>query len=197
MRKILVLAIVLMPAIAFAQYAPPPPPPGGGGGGYYAQPPQETPGIHRRGFLIGFSLGAGTMNCSECADSDALSGPGLDIHLGGMIAPNLAIMFDGWGVGHAFDGGTIVHVMDTAAVQAWVMPQFWIKGGIGAGQLRINFDNGQSAESDTGLGLFGAAGFEVFQGYSFALDLQLRLGTVKYDGGSVNMGAITVGANWY
>ena len=198
MRKILVLALVLLPAIAFAQYAPPPPPPGGGGGGYYA-PPAPEPGIHRRGFLIGFSLGGGTMNCSNCNDSDALSGVALDIHLGGMIAPNLAIMFDGWGVAHSFDGGgTLVHVMDTAAVQAWVMPQFWIKGGVGAGQLRINDDNGNSvATSETGLGLFGAAGFEVLQGSSFALDLQLRLGTVKYDGGSVNMGALTVGANWY
>jgi len=197
MRMILVVAFVLAPTVALAQYAPPPPPPPSGPG-YYA-PVQQPVGIQRSGFVFGFSLGAGSFNCDSCSDADALSGVGLDIHLGGMITPTVALMFDGWGVGHPLDGGgNIIHVMDTVAVQGFVSPQFWIKGGVGAGQLSISDDRGDTvARSDTGFGVFGAAGFEVFQGSRFALDLQLRLGTVKYDGGSVNMGALTVGANWY
>ncbi len=198
MRMILLVALVLAPTMAFAQYAPPPPPPPGGPG-YYAPPPAPPPGIHRSGFVIGFSLGGGSFNCDSCTDSDALSGVALDIHLGGMVAPNIAVLFDGWGVAHPIDGGgTITHVMDTGAVQAFLGNNFWIKGGLGIGQLRLSDDsNNTVAQSETGFGMFGAAGFEVFQGSSFALDLQLRLGAVKYDGGSVNMGALTVGANWY
>ena len=205
--KLLAIVFVLCgwASTAAAQYGapppPPPPPPSGGAPGYYQQPvyAQPAPGIHRSGFLIGFSLGGGSFNCDTCSDDSALSGFGLDIHLGGMISPTVGVMFDGWGVAHPLEGGgNIVHVMDTAAVQAWISPQFWLKGGLGIGQLSISDDNGQRvAESETGFGGFAAAGFELYQGSTFALDIQGRIGSVKYDEVSVHMGALTVGLNWY
>src|SRR5436190_7129834 len=105
MRNLLVAVLVVTPTIALAQPgAAPPPPPPPGGGGYYAAPTAPV-GIQRRGFVIGFSLGGGTMNCGDCPDDSALSGVALDLHLGGMLTPQLALMFDGWGVAHPFDGG--------------------------------------------------------------------------------------------
>jgi hypothetical protein len=192
MRTFLIVALLLVPATAFAQYAPPPPAPG------YYQPSAPPPGIHRSGFIIGFSLGGGAMNCGACSSDSALSGVALDIHLGGMLTPTLALMFDGWGVAHPIDGGTIVHVMDTVALQAWLSNEFWLKGGLGAGQLSVSDSNGNTvARSETGFGAFGSAGLELFQGQHFAFDVQLRLGSVKYDSGSVHMGALVAGFNWY
>src|SRR5882672_4331512 len=170
MRILLLIALVLLPASAAAQYAaPPPPPPGAPGPGYYAPPP-APPGIQRSGFVIGFSLGGGSMNCDSCSSSSSLSGVALDIHLGGMLSPTLALMFDGWGVAHPLDGGgSIVHVMDTVALQAWLNQQFWLKGGLGAGQLSVSDSAGNTvAKSDSGLGVFGAGGFEIYQGSRFA-----------------------------
>jgi len=98
---------------------PPPPPPSGYPPPPPAQPP-EPDGIHRSGFIIGFSLGWGSISCSSCPDGDSLSGAAVDIHLGGMLAPNVALMFDGSGIGHTIDGsGTLTHVVDTLAVQVW------------------------------------------------------------------------------
>ena len=187
--------ILLIPAIAAAQpgaYAPPPPQPG-----YYAQPVAAAPAV-RRGFLIGFSLGGGSITCDECTDS--LDGLALDIHLGGMITPQLALMFDGMGVAHSFDegGGTLVHVVDTFAAQYWVTPQFWIKGGVGIGRLSVSDADGeQVAASETGSAAMFGIGYELVSSRTFALDLQLRGAVAHYDGGDIQMGSLNLGLNWY
>lgn len=186
--------LVLIPTVAAAQpgYAPPPPPPPAPG--YYAPAPSAPPGRH--GFLIGFSLGAGSMTCDGCDD---LSGVALDIHLGGMLNPRLGLMFDGTGVAHSFEGGgTLIHVVDTVAAQYWVTPQLWIKGGIGIGRLSLNdADGNEVLASETGGAVMGGVGYEVLQGRSFALDVQLRASAAKYDETTISMGSLTLGLNWY
>jgi hypothetical protein len=198
------VALCALSSSAFAQYAPqpappPPPPPGYGPGpapGYYPPPP---PGIQRHGFTIGFSLGGGSFNCDTCADKDAFEGFALDIHLGAMIGPRAAIMFDGWGVSHNLDGGSFTHVINTGALQFWVGPKVWLKGGIGIGRLSLSNDKGQTvAESENGAAVMFAGGFEVYQGQTFAMDLQLRGGAASYsDADGIVMGSINLGFNWY
>jgi hypothetical protein len=203
LRRILVKLIaslaLLVPSIAAAQpgaYGPPPPPPPPG---YYAQPVgAPAPSPERRGFLIGFSLGGGSITCDECNES--LSGIALDIHLGGMITPQLALMFDGMGVAHTLEGGggTLINVVDTIAAQYWVSPQFWIKGGIGVGRLSVSDSDGEEvAASETGSAAMIGAGYELVSSRTFALDLQLRGAVAHYDGTDVQMGSLNLGLNWY
>jgi hypothetical protein len=190
---------LLVPAVAAAQpgaYAPPPPPPPPPG--YYAQPVAAPAPPARRGFLIGFSLGGGSITCEECTDS--LDGVAVDIHLGGMVTPRLALMFDGMGVAHSFEegGGTLIHVVDTFAAQYWVTPRFWIKGGIGIGRLSVNDADGEEvAASETGSAAMFGIGYELMSSRTFALDLQLRGAVAHYDEGDIQMGSLNLGFNWY
>jgi hypothetical protein len=184
---------------AAAQYGPgghpPPPPPGyGPPPAHHAPPP---PGIHRSGFIIGFSLGGGSMipDCSEC---DSLNGPAFAIHLGGMVAPNLALMWDGSGVAKhdEYIDATLVNAVNTFAVQYWPTSMVWIKGGIGFGRLTLS-SRSDRLESDTKPAVLAAAGVEVLQTRSFALDLSVRLVPVFYDDFTLTNASLNLGFNWY
>jgi hypothetical protein len=180
----------------------PPPPPAYAPQPYAPQPyaPQpEPPGIHRSGLVIGFSLGAGTIGCSDCTNSDSLNGVAVDLHIGGMLSPNVALMFDGSAVVHSLEGGgTLTHVVDTLAVQVWVNERLWLKGGLGIGQLSVS-DNESSSmvRSDTRAAAMLALGVELLQGRSSALDLQLRGAATSFSDATLTNGSILIGYSWY
>lgn len=225
-----VLGALLVPALAFAQpaaqpvgavpaYAPPPPP------GYAMPPgpPKAPGGFHDRAsrLALGFSVGLGKMQvddsdvaCSGC-DGDPLSFEA-DVHLGWMMSPRLALMFEAQGVGQTIaDNGTFTDtlVQSTAMVgaQYWLTPQLWLKGGIGAAQLTVTRDDGFStANSDSldGAAVMGAVGYEVMSARNFAIDVQARLTGGTYKDGTTNLDgstsdtnltttSVSVGFNWY
>jgi hypothetical protein len=211
-------AALLMTTNAFAQPgapapAEPPPPPsaGPGGSGYYAQPPMKGPRFHhRRGLSIGFGFGVGGMSADsgpiDCIDCDyEPAAVGFDFHIGGMINPRLALLFEVWGTGQqvtAAGDEVLVQTMVMAAIQYWVTPQLWIKGGIGASHLSLSVDDGYANDSvdiDDGGGVMGAIGYELLSGPRFAVDLQLRLGSASYDGinDQIQSGLVQIGFNWY
>ncbi|MFT3693943.1 MAG: hypothetical protein QM831_12430 [Kofleriaceae bacterium] len=201
--KLIVLAVLLaIPGLASAQgYY------GGGGGGGYAEPG----GFHHRvGRLAwGFSVGLGGMhddgsgitNCDNCGNAAVLE---VDGHIGGVIAPRLAILFevqanartvhsDAYG-----DDTVLTQSAAMAAVQYWLLPQLWIKGGLGVAGLQadnsyVTYDYG------TGLALMASAGVELLSARWFAVDLQARIIDGAYNSGSdhVTSGTIGVGFNWY
>lgn len=197
LASLLSTLLVSTAAPAAAQPVPPPGPPGAG-----APPPTSADlgTVDRRGFIIGFSLGAGSFTLADCSSCEALNGVGFDLHLGGMLTPRLALMWDGSGVVHPMDGGgSVTHALSAVALQYWVTPRVWIKGGLGAGQLSVADDEGDTiAESETGGGVLLAGGVEIAQTRSFALDLQLRASAVTYsDADTIAMASVGLGFNWY
>lgn len=153
--------------------------------------------VERRGFLIGFGIGGGSMSFSE---SDVLDGggPAIELHIGGMLGPRTALMFDDFGVGQTFEDtdATLTSAIGSAAVQHWVAPRVWLKAGIGAGGLRVS--NGTlSISSDPGFGVMGGVGFEMVQRTKFVLDLQARLSTASISEERVGNFGILLGCNWY
>ena len=206
LRLVVLSAVLVVPAIASAQPGgPPPPPPPGYGGGYYAGPP---PG--RYGLTLGVGLGIGGMdsdsNLAQCFDCDYEPGAvGFDFHIGGMINPQMAALFELWAHGQAIDStgaNVLTQTMLMGAIQYWLSPQFWLKGGLGISALDVQYDDGYYVEEDSidqGLAIMGAAGFEVFHSTPFSCDLQLRLGSGSYDGigEQVNVGMLGIGLNWY
>jgi hypothetical protein len=198
-----VLLLAAGTAAAQPGYGPPPPPPPGYG--YYPPPPTE-----RMGLTLGFGLGIGGMDsdsnlaaCRGC-DYDPAAG-GFWFHIGGMINPHLAGLFELWLMGQQVDAGgttTLYQSMVMGAIQYWLTPQFWLKGGIGFAGLQVQYADGYYYDEEdlgTGLALMGAAGFEILHSTEFAIDLQLRLGSGNYDGidEQVNVAMFGIGFNWY
>ncbi len=166
----------------------------------YAQPGYTMAPAVRQGFLIGFALGGGSMNCQDCPDEDALKGLGLEFHIGGLLTPSLGLMFDGSGISHQFeDEASLVQAVSTIAVQFWVVPQFWLKVGFGRGQLSATGKQGEMIwESESGSAALFALGFEIIHSDTFGLDIQLRGATVEYDHyDTFTNGSLLLGANWY
>jgi hypothetical protein len=207
-KSLLVLAILAAPGLAAAQgyYG------GGPGGGPGYGPPPVPGGFHNReGRLAwGFSLGLGYMNengdrvsCTGC-DSTPVTGE-VDFHIGGMINPRLAILFELQGnvqqiALDANNDATLTQTLVMGAVQYWVTPQLWLKGGLGVAHLDVN-DNvsGETIPQADGLGLMGGIGYELLSARNFAVDLQGRLTEGSYNGASdhITSGTIGVGLNWY
>lgn len=203
-KSLFILAIVCAPALASAQ-------------GYYGNGGQGSGNPygfhHRMGRLaFGFGLGLGFMHddgsgitsCDNC-DFKPYAFEA-DIHLGGMITPRFALMFEGQGNlqtidrASGFDGGNTTLTQGAAMIagQFWVIPQLWLKGGLGFSHLQVDNDF-FTDDLGGGLALMAAAGFEVFSARNFAIDIQGRLIEGTYNGGDdhVTSGTIGVGFDWY
>jgi hypothetical protein len=207
-KSLLVLAFLLVPGVAAAQgYY------GGSGPGYYNQPSQIPGGFHDRTGRIkwGGSFGLGFMddrgsNITACVNCNynplAIQ---LDGHIGGMLSPRLALMgefqlnaqtiyADYWG--DSFLNQTALMV----AIQYWVSPQLWVKGGIGFAHLLItNPDYRDDIDIGSGSALMGAIGYEIMSAPNFAVDLQGRLikGTYNGFGDHITSGTVGIGVSFY
>lgn len=211
------LLTLAAPQLANAQDydpAPPPPPPGPMAGPDAAPPaPYSAPVTlrrgfhHRRGLTLGLGFGAGGMEskdgpieCFDCSDSVAGSA---SFHIGFMLTPRLAAQYELWGTGQALDAQasvSVVQVLSMAALQYWVTPKLWIKGGIGTAHLAQTYEaNDQREEIDNGVAGMAAIGIELISKPKFAMDLQLRGGTGTYEGikDQIHQGALTLGFSWY
>ena len=222
MNRTLALAAVLLaiPSVAGAQYAqpppggpppgygqPPPPPGYGPPPGYYAPPPPPAPppGVHRQGFTFGIALGLGSIS-ADCDGCESLNGVAAELHLGGMLTPRLALMLDSSAIAHIEDDGfyetrTMMSSMTAIALQYFVSDRFWLKGGLGFGRLTEETDTVRF-ESDPGGGALFAAGYEISQSHTFAVDLQARAAFVGYGESAseqltVGNFSVLIGVNWY
>ncbi|HEY6174166.1 MAG TPA: hypothetical protein VIX73_06970 [Kofleriaceae bacterium] len=198
-KSFLVLAILCIPALASAQ-------------GYYG-PRQGTTvpgGFHNRAGRLTFGIGGGlggmhddtgSIGCASC-DFNVLAAEG-DFHIGGMVSPRLGFMLEGQFNSQQVDANTVngdVFLTQGAlmfAAQFWVIPQLWIKGGIGGASLHVD-DAFFTNDAGTGGALLGAAGVEVFSARNFAFEVQGRIieGLYSHDY-HVTSGTIGLGINWY
>jgi len=202
-KSLLVLAILCAPVIASAQ-------------GYYYRgsgAPDPLPGgFHNRvGHLtLGGSIGLGGMHdggsgITDCGGCDisplALE---FDGHIGGVLSPRFALMLELQGNlqtvhSDAINGDTVLSqgaVM--LAGQFWILPQLWIKGGIGVASLQAD-DAYFTTDFGTGGALMAAIGVELVSARRFALELQGRIieGTYRSLDDNVTSGTIGIGVNWY
>lgn len=193
--RTLVTSLVLVSALAgtaAAQYGP----------GYYQQPPLPPPGLQRGGLVLGGAVGLGAIGFSDCPDCDGLGGLALQFHIGGMVGPTVALMFDGSTVIHPLeDGGVLSSNVGLGAIRVWIAPQLWLSAGVGLGVLELDDDYGYLvARSESGIAGMVGAGVELLQTYSFALDLQVRATGARLDYGD-NVGiynlSVLLGFNWY
>lgn len=169
-----------------------------------------------RGWRDGWLLGIGPLgglplnnNCTDCSTSPAF---GMDMQIGRMLNPRLALMLDTHGVAvgrsdvaaYNISTTSVVQGVAAFAVQWWPAERVWVKGGIGHGEAQGTvtvFDAfGASVDltaKETGFGMTTAAGYELVQGKTFALDAHVRYAGIhtdtKYRGSLV----VGVGFAWF
>src|SRR5207237_6214455 len=93
---VVLLTVLGSVSVADAQGYPPP---------YYPPPPPPPPrGVFRAGIVWGFALGLGDVNSANCPNGGSACGGAFAIegHLGGMISPRTAVMFEAWGADHPY-----------------------------------------------------------------------------------------------
>ena len=123
--------------------------------------------VNRRGFLIGFGIGGGSViTCEFGCGSEG--GAVFELHIGGMSLSSLA-------------------------VQHWA-GRGWVKGGAGFAFVTCADCGG---EYEFGLGLMVVGGVELVQHRSFVLDLQGRLTDRRIDGVNFCKPTAILGFNWY
>ena len=89
------------------------------------------------------------------------------------------------------------------AAQYWITPQFWLKGGIGAAHLQVDYQDfyGPTGEEHVGDGVafLAAGGYELLSARNYSIDLQARLfvGTYNAIDDQITSGTIGVGLNWF
>jgi len=138
------------------------------------------------------------MSVSDCDACESLEGFAFDFSIGGMLNPNLALMFDAAAVIHVDTEAeaTLSNSTNTIALQAWVAPKIWIKGGLGFSVVSVSGEFIES-QSERGFGLTAAAGYEISNSGSFGMDIQLRLGHSSFDDGDLTNVGFMIGFNWY
>jgi hypothetical protein len=208
MKKIIILACLLFPSAALAQY--------------YSQPAPNSMlpgGFHNRTGRIAFggSFGLGGMSDRggdiECVNCDygsiSVQGAG---HIGGFIGPRLALLGEVQLNAQTlksdrFTGDTTILTQGALmiAAQYWLTPQLWVKGGVGFASLQVNrsyYGDGVVDESsipEGGMAVMGAVGFELLSARYFSVDLQGRLLNGSYKGidNNITAGSVGVGINWF
>lgn len=183
--------------------------------GYYSQPPPNSVlpgGFHNRqgrltfgfsGHLGGMSDDFGDIQCENCQ----AIGFGVAGHIGGFIGPRMALMLELQMNGHQLseevfieDDAFLYQTAAMVALQYWITPQLWIKGGLGLSHLSIETRDGFFADDiDNGVAVMGGVGFELFSSRYMSVDLQGRLINGSYEGIDNNVSAATVGVgiNWF
>jgi hypothetical protein len=208
MKKVIILACLLFPSLAFAQYRSASSPSG------IVQPTSAFP--NRTGKLMyGGSIGIGAMSdaggeisCSNCDTAAAQ----VSAHVGGFVEPQLALMGELQGNfqtlhSDAFTGDTSVLTQATLmfAGQYWASPRLWLKGGVGFATLQVDRSYygddiiDESTVPESGLALMAAVGYEVMATPGYSIEVQGRLVDGAYDSINYHLTAISVGVgvNWY
>jgi hypothetical protein len=147
------------------------------------------------------SFNGNAISCSTC-DYNPLAFE-VDGHIGGMLTPRFALLFEAQVNGQTIQSDflgdtTLSQGAAMIAGQVWLLPQLWVKGGLGFANLQID-DAFSTSDIGNGVALMGAIGFEILSSRNFALDLQGRIieGTYNSTDDHLTSGTIGLGINWY
>ena len=154
---------------------------------------RDASAIERKGFIIGLGGGGGTMTCDGCAGTSGLA---VQFHMGAMLTEKVALVGESAVVSREEEGVSLGSLVAGPAVQYWVSPRVWVKGGVGVGYLQASIDK-ISVISDPGLAFFGGLGVDLLQKQKFAIDLQARFTTASIEGERNNSFFGLVGFNFY
>jgi hypothetical protein len=142
----------------------------------------------RHGFVLGLSLGAGMNDAGSM-----YGGGGGDLHLGVMLGQHFALLGEVSLVATSYTAGaTLVHGVVGLSGRLYFADRFWAEAGLGMGHASAD----GATFPDSTLAFELAAGVEVVQRRSMALDVVLREATTLYSP-AVNSFLAGVGLSWF
>ncbi|HKA91845.1 MAG TPA: outer membrane beta-barrel protein [Haliangiales bacterium] len=151
---------------------------------------------HRDGVTFGGGVGVGTIDCDGADCSSVNTAGGLMLHLGGMVAPDAAILADAWGMLRRDDSATFSQGMLMGAVRFWPIQRLWLGGGIGIARAEWSYDTGNVLYVSRTAWVPAAMlnlGVELVSNRDFSLDLELRGGTGFYSQDDVRVRNLLIG----
>jgi|GEM_PF-1366422 len=163
---------------------------------------RDGEGIHRHGFTAGLSLGFGDLICDGDGCDDFTEAGSFDFHLGAVVQPSLAVLFDAWWMIHTENRFTVDQGIFTAALQYWPMDHFFLRGGVGVARASYSYDGtfvDATDRTDFVPAFSVGIGVEPIATSTFGLDIMLKYGTGFYSDGDTRIQnlAVTVGISFY
>jgi len=158
--------------------------------------------VVRQGLILGGGIGLGHVSCDGADCSDVNEAGGLNLQVGGLLAPDLGLMVDAWGMSHRDgDSATFTHTILTGAIRYWLVPRLWVQGGVGIAQATWDYNSDVvdfQSKSDTVPAIMGGVGLELLSMPTFAMNLELRGGTGFFeDDTRVRNLSLGIGVDWY
>ena len=155
-------------------------------------------GVERRGLMLGLGFGGGWVHpTSNLADD--YWGFATEFHIGGMINPRLAILFNTSSIYRwvGYDTTVWLHT-DAFCLQFWAHDRVYLRAGGGFAFLQAA-DNWDGFLIDAGMGGSIAAGIgvELMQQRFFVVDLQVRYQGTWFDDIDTHGVTMFIGLNWY
>jgi hypothetical protein len=192
----------------------------------------EASAQQRSGLVGGFSLGGGVLALGGSStdpvvgiiqdDEGTVGAVAVDLHLGFMVRPRVAFLFEGAAAGDqpktslaagqvtvgsrqvTFNSSTtsLMSMVLAGAIQYWITERVWVRGGVGAGWLHrdLVIDAQQlsiTLEKSAAPTTLVAAGADVWRRANFALDLEFHFTTFAKDGLRISAPTMQVGFQWY
>jgi hypothetical protein len=150
----------------------------------------------RRGATFGGGIGFGSISCEGTDCSSMNSAGGLMLHVGGMVAPDFAVMADVWGMLRRDDSATFSQGMLMGAVRFWPVHRLWLGGGLGVARAEWSYDTSSITYTSRTAWVPAVMlnlGVEVVSSPTFSLDVELRGGTGFYDQNDVQVRNLLLG----
>ncbi|MFK7972903.1 MAG: hypothetical protein AB8F95_21205 [Bacteroidia bacterium] len=175
----------------------------------FAYSQNETNPIERKGFVIGFGVGAGVISISDSDQAEPFSeaqggGSFPNLKLGWMVNDRLAILGMYSGMIYEYEGKDRSFDAFMPSIQYWIKDRWWVNAGAGVAMDFPAFyeDNIKDEDWNFGGAVAFSTGYELVQKKKFALDLhtQLQMGWTNLSDDKERdavVFSIGLGFNWY
>ena len=158
----------------------------------------------RKGFMLGFGLGAGAAHFQGGGDSDNKAVFLSDVRIGGGLTEKILLMCNSSVDYSRFDSVNLMLFHSDVAAQFFVWEGFFLRPSLGISKSRASTDIGGTTYAVSGKWSFGgslATGYEFRFGKYFALSPELLYRYTRIRGNIDNANAHAVGAQagltWY
>lgn len=156
---------------------------------------------NHNGWSLGFGIGGGTaaIDVDGVGTSDREGGGMGNLRFGYPLSEQLSLALEGNAWTKTENDVTVTFSATTVGVAFFPSEGLVLRGGVGFGSTTVSADLGSVTvtETESGLGLHAAVGYDFRLARTFALGPQADFGYTTFDGGSANWFGVGLNFNWY